>query len=197
MRLNSAIKQAILAAALKKAGIFDREAAIRQRYADWAENLRRRFITPEVETLINDAIKASRAVPEYVVDRRFRPEKRNGVELNNAGQRRGIYWNGEQAYDRRDPEQPDRVCPSYVTLPAGDPDGVLLDQIDYDAQTLKQEREQLTVSVMAVLNSVNTDKKLIEVWPEAVAFIPAAEKAAAPQLPALPIASLNKMIGLP
>lgn len=197
MRLNSSIKQAILEAALKKAGIFDREAAIRQRYADWAENLRRRFIPPEVEAKINVALEASRAVPEYAVDRWFSPQKRNGINANNAGQKRCIYWNGEQAYDRRDPEQPYRIAPDYVTLSAGDPDGVRLDLIDDDAQALRKEREQLTVSVMAVLNSVSTDKKLIEVWPEAVAFIPAAEKAATPQLPALPIASLNKMIGLP
>lgn len=84
-----------------------------------------------------------------------------------------------------------------MTIEAGDQLVELLYAIDHDAAALKSEREQLTVSLRAVLDSVTTDKRLVEVWPEAVAFIPAAERAASPQLPALPISDLNRMIGLP
>ena len=84
-----------------------------------------------------------------------------------------------------------------MTIEADDPLTEQLYAIDHDAAALKSEREQLTVSLRAVLDSVATDKRLVELWPEAVAFIPAAERAASPQLPALPIADLNRMIGLP
>lgn len=46
MRLTKDIKTAILNAALKKSGVTDREAAIRNRYAEWAEAVRVRYVTP-------------------------------------------------------------------------------------------------------------------------------------------------------
>lgn len=196
MRLTKDIKTAIFNAALKKSGIPDREAAIKNRYAQWAEAVRVRYVTPEAMALIDAAKAASSAVPEILRNYSFAPSRNYRITANVAGQSRDVYWNGEFSYADKPEER--RVCPDErVTLLADDPLTEQLYAIDHDAAALKSEREQLTVSLWAVLDSVTTDKRLVEVWPESVAFIPAAERAASPQLPALPIADLNKMIGLP
>ena len=199
MKLNKQIKEAILNAALKKAGIPDREAAIRSRYAAWAEAVRVRYVTPEVEATIEAAKQAVNGIPnELQPSLRFNCDKL--IEFANvAGQRRDVYFCGAIKYSDRDATRKSVVCPAYgkVTLLAGDHLTEQLYAIDHDAAALKSEREQLTMSLRAVLDSVTTDKRLVEVWPEAVAFIPVAERAASPQLPALPIADLNRMIGLP
>lgn len=196
MKLNKQIKEAILQSALKKAGIPDREAAIRNRYSDWAEAVRVRYVTPEAMVLIDAARVASLAVPEMLRSYNFTPERNYRITANVAGQSRDVYWNGAFRYADKPEER--RICPdTRVTLLADDPLTEQLYAIDHDAAALKSEREQLTVSLRAVLDSVTTDKRLVEVWPEAVAFIPTAERAASQQLPALPIADLNRMIGLP
>lgn len=196
MRLSKNIKAAILNAAIAKSGIKEREAAIRSRYAAWAEAVRVRYVTPEVEAAIEAARAASNAVANMFKERSFSPEKRGRISVNVAGQRREYYWNGDDNYDPSDYHE--KLCPDRsATLTADDHLTEQLWAIDDAAKALKDEREQLTVSLNAVLDSVSTDKQLIAVWPEAVAFIPAAERASSPQLPALPIADLNRMIGLP
>jgi hypothetical protein len=196
MRLTKVIKDAIAASALEKAGIPAREMAIRSRYAQWAEAIRLRYVTPEALALIEAARAASTAVPDLLRSYAFSPERGYRVCVNVAGQVREVYWNGADRWCDKPDER--RICPdSRLTLEQGDP---LVDQlysIDHDAAALRDEKERLNLSIRAVLNRVPTDKKLIEVWPEAVAFIPAAEKAATVNLPALPIADLNRMIGLP
>ncbi len=199
MRLNKQVKEAILAAALEKAGIPAKEMAIRSRYAQWAEAVRVRYVTPLALAAFDVMVSAAKDIPEGVCDRPSLNTECGIRNANVAGQSRDVFFNGVLSYPNWASGRISLVAPSYgtVTLLADDPLTEQLYAIDHDAATLKSEREQLTVSLRAVLNSVTTDKKLIEVWPEAVAFIPAAERAATVQLPALPIADLNKMIGLP
>ncbi len=199
MRLSKQIKEAILNAALAKAGIPAKQQAIRSRYAAWAEAVRVRYVTPEQSALIENARNASKAVQDTLKDRSFYPNTSTGIEYANiGGQRRTVYFCGATSREGRE-DRPSIVAPSHgdVILAADDSLTEKLYAIDHDAKALKDETEQLTLSLWAVLNSVSTDKRLIEVWPEAVAFIPAAERAATPNLPALPIAELNKLIGLP
>lgn len=202
MRLTKDIKTAILNAALKKAGIPDREAAIRNRYAEWAEAVRVRYVTPEAMALIEAAVSANNAVPALLRSRSFNANVEIGIRYANvAGMRRSVFFNGEINYpnDSGARVEMQKIVPRdhEVTIEADDPLTEQLYAIDHDDAALKSEREQLTVSLWAVLDSVTTDKRLVEVWPEAVAFIPAAERAGTSNLPALPIADLNKMIGLP
>lgn len=195
MRLTKDIKTAILNAALKKAGIPDREAAIRNRYAEWAEAVRVRYVTPEAEAVIEAARVAISGIPKELGASLSLSRNKSIDYANVGGQRREVYFCGALKHSHSDPTRKAVVCPGYgqVTITVDDPLTEHLYAIDHDAAALKSEREQLTVSLWAVLDSVTTDKRLVEVWPEAVAFIPAAS----PQLPALPIADLNRMIGLP
>lgn len=198
MRLSKQVKQAIFDAAVVKAGIPAKQAAIRSRYADWAEAVRVRYITPEVEALISAAKVASDNVPEFLGATTFSAPKRAGIlKANIAGARRSVFFSGLEGYcDGKDIYRV-APCATDVMLSSDDPLTEQLYALDHDADKLKAEIEQLSVSLWAVLNSVSTDKRLVEVWPEAIAFIPAAEKASTSNLPALPIADLNKLIGLP
>jgi len=200
MRLTKDVKTAILNAALKKAGIPEKKAAIRARYADWAEEVRQLHVTPEQIEMINKAREASNLVARNLKNQSFRPQEGIGIEnANIAGQRRTVYFCGALTREERERSRGYVIAPESggVTLGADNPLTEKLYAIDHDAKALKDETEQLTVSLWAVLNSVNTDKRLIEVWPEAATFIPVAERAAHQQLPALPIADLNRLIGLP
>lgn len=200
MRLSKQVKEAIFNAALKKSGIPEKKAAIRSRYAEWAEAVRVRYVTPEQMNLIDSAINASKAVNPALVDYSFHPKKMKAIESANvAGQRRTVWFCGATHGEHRDKTQSGKIAPysNQVTLTADDPLVSQLYSIDHDSAALQQEIQQLSCSLCSVLNSVNTDKRLIEIWPEAVAFISVAEKANTTQLPALPIAELNKLIGLP
>lgn len=196
MKLNKSIKEAILNAALKKAGISEKRAAIRVRYAAWAESVRTQFATPEVA----EKIKAAEELLKDIHPKLYAKVNVNSdpfLKINAGGQTRVIYWCGSEKYSNAKEPELKLVTPYDLAIPA---DGTLAQQlyaIDHSEEALEIEVQQLTLSLWAVLNSVTTDKKLIEIWPEAVAFIPAAEKANTPQLPSLPIAELNKLIGLP
>lgn len=192
MKLSKRTRQAILAAALEKSGVNDRRAAIKTRYGEWAEAARVCAVPVNAAKILGHADAVIEVLPKNL-EARVSVRTARGIDAIVAGQRRIIYWTGAFKFDDAAPM---RICPLDIVIRAG---SVLADQlhaIDADAEKLAQEVEQLTVSIMAVLNSVQTEPQLIKVWPEAAEFLPAAVESTAPQLPALQIAELNKMIGL-
>lgn len=192
MRLNNEIRRQIRIAALEKAGIGARRIAIKQRYADWAEAVRRTVVPDNIDIRLAKARDVLADLPEeldvYVASR-----KSQSVRANVAGMVRRFYWDGDTSYNESIPK---RICPEEIVLQAGSVLAEQLDKIDRDADALHKDQEQLTVSINAVLCSVQTDAQLLKIWPEAIEFIPSAVKAAEPKLPALRIDELNKMIGL-
>ena len=61
-----------------------------------------------------------------------------------------------------------------------------------------KERRNLNTEITTVLNSVNTTKQLIEVWPEVEKFLPAhiADPNTGIKLPALKVSRLNEKLGI-
>lgn len=197
MKLNTQIRKAILEAALKKAGIPEKKIALRQGYAAWVEAVRSASMPIDTDQIIAKAESILSPVTEKNPSIRVSYSKYSYLRVNVAGQSRKIYFNGNADSDDETPS----VC---KLVPYSDPallgGSQLVDQIfalDDQSKKLKEEINHLTASINAVLNSVTTDKKLIEIWPESVAFIPAAEKASQSNLPALQISELNKALGLP
>lgn len=68
-------------------------------------------------------------------------------------------------------------------------EAILRDRKDLDARRKKAKN-----AARSVLYSVSTVKQLVKVWPEVTEFVPLDSKPA--QLPALPIAELNGLLGL-
>lgn len=62
----------------------------------------------------------------------------------------------------------------------------------------QEEKVELEITIRQTLASVTTVKRLIDTWPEVSELIPAyAFDQPKPQLPAVPVSSLNASIGLP
>lgn len=64
-----------------------------------------------------------------------------------------------------------------------------------DRKSLYAERDRVRSQLAAVLASVSTINKLVEVWPEAAPFVPTGK--ASSNLPAVDFKSLNKALKLP
>lgn len=62
---------------------------------------------------------------------------------------------------------------------------------------LETSRSKVRQEVKAMVYSVNTTKRLVEVWPESAELIPPANQVAKVGLPAINVASLNAAIGIP
>ena len=63
-------------------------------------------------------------------------------------------------------------------------------------EKLREEKNSLRAQLRAILNSVSTENKLVEVWPEAKPFLSPGSVPKA-NLPAVDIRALNKALGLP
>lgn len=61
-------------------------------------------------------------------------------------------------------------------------------------QVLRNERQKLRSQVGAILESVTTLKRLKEVWPESVQYIPAEAETTGALLPAVRVDEVNKLI---
>jgi hypothetical protein len=83
-----------------------------------------------------------------------------------------------------------------IVLPARDELAAEIVQWQRDKTKHNEARDKLKDNTRAVINSVGSVRKLLEVWPEARVFTEQV-KLTKPQLPALPIAALNKQLGLP
>lgn len=69
--------------------------------------------------------------------------------------------------------------------------------IQDEVKELETSRDKVRQEVKAMVYSVNTTKRLVEVWPESAELIPAANQVAKVGLPAINVASLNAAIGIP
>lgn len=66
-----------------------------------------------------------------------------------------------------------------------------------EVDELEASRSKIRQEVQAMVYSVNTTKRLVEVWPESAELIPPANQVAKVGLPAINVASLNAAIGIP
>lgn len=66
-----------------------------------------------------------------------------------------------------------------------------------DKEDIRQRYEKTRLSVCAILDSVTTVKKLIDIWPEAKEFILPYMSESKCTLPAIQFKEVNKMLGLP
>lgn len=70
-------------------------------------------------------------------------------------------------------------------------------KIQGEIDDLHKSKENVRTDVEAMVYSVNTTKRLVEVWPESAELIPAGSQVIKAGLPAINIDSLNAAIGIP
>lgn len=79
----------------------------------------------------------------------------------------------------------------------GDPENELVNNFLCKKGKVMDKRKELRVKIKALLDSVNTVKQAIDVWPEAEAFILKATNSIPNNLPTVIITDLNKELSLP
>lgn len=188
-RLTKNIREQILANAQTKSGNRDRRNATTAKRKEWAEAVRIAAIgsnAQELDELSKKIEKLRASVPE-----KFRADgeliyKRGYLSLNCAGLRIHVSeWDGN------------KVSPREFTLTSDNPLTQQFHDILAEEKANSESWERVKVSVNAATNAVTTVKALLKAWPEAKELLPENMEEAKIQLPAIQVADLNALVGLP
>lgn len=188
-RLNNHLRDQIVTAALAKSGSTAAIAATKARRQVWADAVRLAALGDmgaKLEALVKRVEKLEQEIPEDYRSGYSVVRTRGHLTLNCAGLTvRVSEWEGM------------KVAPATHTLLADDP--LVQEFHDICAEELANgaQREKVQESVKAAVNSVTTVAKLLKLWPEAKELLPAYVEESKVQLPALRVADLNSLVGLP
>lgn len=188
-RLNSHLRDQIVSAALDKSGNTERQAATRARREAWAEAVRVAALGsmgPKLEALVKRVEKLEKEIPVEYQSGYSVVKTRGYLTLNCAGLTvRVNEWEGS------------KVAPSTHTLLADDPLVQEFHDICAEETANDAQRDKVKSSVRAAVNSVTTVAKLLKIWPEAKELLPPYVEESKDRLPAVQVADLNALVGLP
>jgi hypothetical protein len=196
-RLNENLRGAIIANALAKAGLTQAQAELDKDRHIWTENTRI-FINGATDTELAKCTRvidaAYNTLPEAV-----RPPadkilaKQWYCYINLAGITAHLHFTDADGVNEY------RIVPrnGRVTVPA---EHALVKEF-YDMGSkqddIDKQTETLRLQVRAAISKVTTVDKLIKLWPEASELLPTDMASVVTNLPALAVADLNALIGLP
>ena len=194
-RLTNEIRNKIIDNAIKKA-LGDRESVQLKGLAD-------KFSAKLIETAVGDNLEKLKMIEQSItnligqIPKNFRQcetethvRKDSADRLNIAGQAVDWYFDNEQIF-------PSTNWRERYVIPQGHILVSLME--DYRAEQKKVEdiRNNVRENVRALVYSVTTVKKLLEVWPESLELIPTNVAKPIVQLPSIKIEQLNALIGVP
>lgn len=188
-RLNTHMRDQIVANAQTKSGNVAKREATAERRKAWAEKVRLLSLGAEAEKLEKLSVKAEELAQE--IPEKFRSgyspfNMRGSLNLNCAGLTvRVSEWEGT------------KVAAADYTLLADDPLVKEFHDILAEEKANGESWEAVKANVKAAVFSVTTVAKLLKIWPEAKELLPAYVEEAKDQLPAIKIADLNALVGLP
>lgn len=195
-RLNQRIKDHIIDKAVEKSGIGKEKDAHQQALYKLTEDIRIESLggvesAKNVEKIARQMQKLHDQLPTIMRSSQFRPVRRD-YEMHrlNLGGRRVTLRYGETTEERR-------FCPSGFTLQGDHPLVVEFDRLIGVEQDIDKRIEDIRSQVRASLSKFTTVKKLLESWPEVKELLPDQLEEVRPQLPAIQVADLNALIGLP
>ena len=199
-RLNNRIKQDIVENALKKAGIDDKEKALKERRANWAEAVRIQAVggkdmDRKLTALEKRFKKALEGVPESVCTGSRPFYRDDDIRVNVGGLRYRAYFSGLSHYNYE--KRVTKRTPHDHTLEVGDPLIGEFNDIENTANGIDEASSKIRANVFGALSKVGTLKRLLETWPEAKELLPTDLSPVTSQLPAVCTEDLNAMIGLP
>lgn len=216
-RLTAAIRDGIIANAIKTKDFAGRDKAIVQKRADFAERLRLFILDAYglTDARLAEIKEQVKAIGEEVTfngaqyARIWFDGGNYRMDVNLSGQTRNIYRNGQAN---------DRSCDSLFGYKAkfdetkytphvGESDFIVsdpkwreeLDAINKEAVQLRAEYDTLQSTLKATISGFTTVEKLLEAWPDAKELIP--ETTPIAKQPgtgiALSVADLNALCGIP
>ena len=188
-RLNTHIRDTIISNALEKSGNKARRDATAKRRQIWADAVRVSALGPDaakIELIVAKADKLAAELPEGYRSGYSIASTRGNLTLNCAGLTvRVNEWDGM------------KLSPSTHTLLADDPLVQEFHDICSEEKANAESWEAVKTSVKAAVHSVTTVAKLLKIWPEAKELLPTYVEESKDQLPAIQVADLNKLVGLP
>jgi hypothetical protein len=201
-RLNKTTREAIVENALKSSGVTTREEALITRRAKLADDVRL-FAIGGAEREV-ELLNQFRKIKDYLnaLDENLFSHvglvgcrRKNCVRSNFAGRSSTLYFNGHEDF-RYPNEDKLLVTRERVVITADNPLNDEFDAINKEQRIVDDLRLHVASEVRAMVNSVTTIKKLLEIWPESKDLLPKNEQVQSTALVA-DVAKLNTMIGLP
>ncbi|MGO2457029.1 Nmad5 family putative nucleotide modification protein [Vibrio casei] len=203
-RLNKTIREKIINNALNASGVIERNEKLIERRAKLANDVRlfalggedvEREILSKVEKIKSYTKKNGHKLVSVSVDI-CRTDYE--IKCNFSGMSVNLSFNGFEAHKRPVKRLP-FVMGDYGNRVVITRDNPLFDEfevIEIEQKTIHDLSNQVKMEVGAIVNSVTTIKKLVEVWPECVDLLPPEEKQTGTAMVAN-VDNLNAMIGLP
>ena len=200
-RLNNKIRNAIVENAIAKSGVVAREGELIARRAKLADDVRLFSIggADAEKKLDSDFEKAEKQIKK--LDEKFfkytsypRPRRGRNIAVNFSGRAARLHFNGLEC-NQGESTYKNYVTESRVVITADNPLNDEFDAIELDQRTVNDLRAHVKAEVSAMVNSVTTVKKLLEIWPEAKELLPPEECVQSTAIVAN-VDNLNTIIGL-
>lgn len=191
-RLTNQIRDAIIAAALAKAGITARQEKLSADRDAFAYACRERSLggpegIAELERLL---------ARQKSLDKDFRKLLGDKAPSLYCSRSTRMYVNLAGKNLRLSLPRAEHYHEPFV-VQAGDPLDLEFTRMENEEQEIGEAWDKVHGAVRAVVYKAGTIKSLLEMWPEARELIPSTLPEARPQVPAVQVADLNKMVGLP
>lgn len=188
-RLTKHIREQILANAQTKSGNRARRDATIQKRKDWDEAVRLDALKEHAELLTRLDLKVEKIraqVPDAFRSSGSPILRRGQIRVNCAGM--VLYANGWEG---------EKVAPANHTITADNPLAQKFHDIAAEEQANTEQWERVKASVNAATGAVTTVKALLKAWPECKELLPETVEESKSQLPAIQVADLNALVGLP
>lgn len=188
-RLTKHIREQILANAQTKSGNRAARDATSQKRRSWDEAVRLDSLKDHAELLTQLDAKVEKIrqqVPESFQGHGSPIQRRGQIRVNCAGF--VVYANGWDG---------EKVAPSSHTITADNPLAQQFHDICAEEKANNESWEKVKASVNAATSAVTTVKALLKAWPECKELLPEHVEEAKSQLPAIQVADLNALVGLP
>lgn len=188
-RLTKYIREEILANAQTKSGNRARREATLKKRKDWDESVRIDSLKEHAALLnqLDAKVEKIRAqVPDAFQSGGSPVIRRGQIRVNCAGLT--VYANGWEG---------EKVAPGNHTITSDNPLAQQFHDICAEEKENTDSWEKVKASVNAATHAVTTVKALLKAWPEAKELLPEHVEESKVQLPAILVADLNALVGLP
>lgn len=190
-RITNSMRDHIVTEALKKSGVTAAKGALKEKRFDWAERCR-------VEVLGGPAMAKEYAEVNRKAKAMFDKLPQDMRDYSRIAKRdRRFYLNLgglNLTVDLRDYAE---VSGSRRVIEAEHPLNREFHELENERDDLAKRGDEVSAQVRATVNKFTTIAALLKAWPEAAELLPPAPQPSKAQLPALPVADLNKLVGLP
>ena len=190
-RLTNTLRLEITNRAALKSGLVAAVAHVENKRFDWAERLRVYLLGgPEKAAyyakLNADATTLHGSLPQGLAEGYRAVNRERKFYVNLAGANLIVELTRyAEAFDRRQ------------TVTADNPLVQQFYDLEHELAAAQDDLAKLRQQVRATLDSFTTIAALVKAWPEATELVAGLVPAPKYQLPAVPVANLNKLIGLP